>query len=301
MQEILHEGLNRLSKLCLDMRVFITGISGFLGRHLARQLESYGHKVLGVDINPKTIAELRRTNPLIPVLEGSICDEDTLKEIRYRLLRHKITHVVHAAANKYIEKNEENPLEAVDVNVTGSANIAKICQELNIPVLGISTDKAENPSSLYGYTKLLMEEMFAVMGYACYRGVNFFGSDGSVIPIWYAQAMASKPLTVRNLECIRYFTPVSQVVAEIISLLQDEDLKPSIYLPNLAHSLSLHDLLDAFMSFYDYSEFVVGKTLSYEKIREEISVRIQEVPGTVEIVHEWLSNMETFDLLQNKD
>ena len=296
MQETLHEGLNRLSKLCLYMRVFITGISGFLGRHLARTLEAEGHKVIGVDINPKTITELRRTNPLIPIFEGSICEEETLKE----LMRHKITHVVHAAANKYIEKNEENPLEAVDVNVTGSANIAKICQELKIPVLGISTDKAENPSSLYGYTKLLMEEMFAVMGYACYRGVNFFGSDGSVVPIWYAQAMASKPLTVRNLECIRYFTPVSQVVAEIISLLQDEDLKPSIYLPNLAHSLSLHDLLDSFMSFYDYSEFVVEKTLSYEKIREEISSRIQEVPGSVELVHKWLSDMETFDLLQDK-
>ena len=291
MQGILQEGLNRLSKLCLDMRVFITGISGFLGRHLARTLEAEGHKVIGVDINPKTIAELRRTNPLIPVFEGSICEEETLKELRYTLMRHKITHVVHAAANKYIEKNEENPLEAVDVNVTGSANIAKICQELKIPVLGISTDKAENPSSLYGYTKLLMEEMFAVMGYACYRGVNFFGSDGSVIPIWYAQAMASKPLT---------FTPVSQVVAEIISLLQDEDLKPSIYLPNLAHSLSLHDLLDSFMSFYDYSEFVVGKTLSYEKIREDISSHIQEVPGSVELVHTWLSDMETFDLLQDK-
>ena len=148
------------------MRVFITGISGFLGRHLARKLESEGHKVMGVDINSETIRELRDTNPLIPVLEGSICDEETLKEIRYLLMRHGITHVVHAAANKYIEKNEESPLEAVDVNVTGSANIAKLCQELDIPVLGISTDKAENPSSLYGYTKLLMEQMFSVMGYA---------------------------------------------------------------------------------------------------------------------------------------
>ena len=88
------------------MRVFITGISGFLGRHLARKLESEGHKVMGVDINAETIRELRDTNPLIPVLEGSICDAETLKEIRYLLMRHGITHMVHAAANKYIEKNE---------------------------------------------------------------------------------------------------------------------------------------------------------------------------------------------------
>jgi len=282
------------------MRVFITGISGFLGRHLARKLESEGHKVMGVDINSETIRELRDTNPLIPVLEGSICDAETLKEIRYLLMRHGITHVVHAAANKYIEKNEESPLEAVDVNVTGSANIAKLCQELDIPVLGISTDKAENPSSLYGYTKLLMEQMFLVMGYASYRGVNFFASDGSVIPIWYAQALSSESLTVRNLECVRYFTPVEQVVEEIIELLETDDLKPSVYLPEYAHSLTLHDLLDAFMEFYDYREFVVGKTLSYEKIHEDISDRIEVRLGDQALIHEWLSNMSEFDLLQDK-
>ena len=282
------------------MRVFITGISGFLGRHLARKLESEGHKVMGVDINSETIRELRDTNPLIPVLDGSICDAETLKEIRYLLMRHGITHVVHAAANKYIEKNEESPLEAVDVNVTGSANIAKLCQELDIPVLGISTDKAENPSSLYGYTKLLMEQMFSVMGYASYRGVNFFASDGSVIPIWYAQALSSEPLTVRNLECVRYFTPVEQVVEEIIELLETDDLKPSVYLPEYAHSLTLHDLLDAFMSFYDYRDFVVGKTLPYEKIHEDISDRIEVRLGNQALIHEWLSNMSEFDLLQDK-
>ena len=282
------------------MRVFITGISGFLGRHLARTLESKGHKVMGVDINSTTIAELRRTNPLIPVLEGSICDASTLKEIRYLLMRHGVTHVVHAAANKYIEKNEESPLEAVDVNITGSANVAKLCQELGIPVLGISTDKAENPSCLYGYTKLLMEQMFSVMGYASYRGVNFFASDGSVIPIWYAQAMATTSLTVRNLECVRYFTPVEQVVSEIIELLETDDLKPQVYLPTKAHSLSLHDLLDAFMSFYNYRDFVVGKTLPYEKVHEDISDSIQVVKGTTEIVTEWLDNMSEFDLLQDK-
>ena len=282
------------------MRVFITGISGFLGRHLARKLESEGHKVMGVDINSETIRELRDTNPLIPVLEGSICDAETLKEIRYLLMRHGITHMVHAAANKYIEKNEESPLEAVDVNVTGSANIAKLCQELDIPVLGISTDKAENPSSLYGYTKLLMEQMFLVMGYASYRGVNFFASDGSVIPIWYAQALSSEPLTVRNLECVRYFTPVEQVIEEIIELLETDDLKPSVYLPEYAHSLTLHDLLDAFMSFYDYREFVVGKTLSYEKIHEDISDRIEVRLGNQALIHEWLGNMSEFDLLQDK-
>ena len=300
MQETLHEGLNRFTKLWFSMRVFITGISGFLGRHLARTLESQGHKVMGVDINPNTIAELKRTNPLIPVLEGSICDSKTLKEIRYLLMRHGITHVVHAAANKYIEQNEERPLEAVDVNITGSANIAKLCQELSIPVLGISTDKAENPSSLYGYTKLLMEQMFVVMGYSSYRGVNFFASDGSVIPIWYAQAMSTKSLTVRNLECVRYFTPVEQVVRDIIELLETDSLVPSVYLPEYAHSLTLHDLLDAFMSFYDYRDFVVGKTLDYEKVHEDISDQIKVVKGTETLVHKWLSDMDSFDLLQDK-
>ena len=71
-------------------------------------------------------------------------------------------------------------------------------------------------------------------------------------------------------------------------------------MPEYAHSLTLHDLLDAFMSFYDYREFVVGKTLSYEKIHEDISDRIEVRLGNQALIHEWLGNMSEFDLLQDK-
>ncbi|QDT59398.1 UDP-N-acetylglucosamine 4,6-dehydratase (inverting) [Stieleria bergensis] len=282
------------------MKVFITGVSGFLGRHLSRYLESKGHQVAGVDINVKTIAELDRTNPSIPVLHGSICDSGIIEEIKSLLERECITHVVHAAANKYIDRNEEDPLEAIGVNVTGSANVARICKDLGLPVLGISTDKAENPSSIYGYTKLLMEQLFVGMGYGCYRGVNFFGSDGSVVPVWCAQVQASQSLSVRDLNCIRYFTPIQQVAREIVSLLEQEEPTGSLSYPESVHLLSLGDLLESFISFYDYHDYEVGKMLECEKIEEAISKEIQVSTATKATVHAWLSGMNEFDLLQHR-
>jgi FlaA1/EpsC-like NDP-sugar epimerase len=280
------------------MRVFVTGVSGFLGRHLTRCLESKGHQVAGVDINLDTIAELKRTNPSVSVLHGCICDMETVEKIRGVMVRERITHVVHAAANKYIDKNQEDPLEAVGVNVTGSANIARVCKELRVPLLGISTDKAENPSSIYGYTKLLMEQLFAGMGYGCYRGVNFFGSDGSVVPIWCAQVRASQSLSVRDLDCVRYFTPIKQVAREIASLLEQGGATDAVSYPQSVYALRLRELLDYFTTFYEYHDFVVGRTLDYEKIEEEISKDIQVLAATKAMVHSWLSDMNDFDVLQ---
>ncbi len=282
------------------MKIFITGVSGFLGRNLARHLESLGHHVMGVDINRKTIDELSRTNPSIDVIEGSICDPDTIGKIRDAFMSHGTTHVVHAAANKYIEKNENAPLEAVEVNVTGSANIAKICHEFEIPVLGISTDKAINPCSLYGHTKPVMERLFNGMGFDCYRGVNFFGSDGSVIPIWQAQAAASVALTVRQLDSTRYFTPINQTVLEITEILQHREATAAIHLPKSVHLFTLRKLLNAFMSFYNYTNFAVQETHPYEKLHEELGESIQIIVGTDATLHDWFSEMEEHHLVPQR-
>lgn len=281
------------------MKVFITGISGFLGRHLARQLVREGHYVSGVDNNPLTLQHLGETTPSIHLIEGSICDVEVLREIRHHLVGQDITHVVHLAANKYIEKNQESPYEAIKVNVMGSADIGQMCLELGIPLVAISTDKAVEPSCLYGHAKLMMEETLLSMGFSIYQGVNFFGSDGSVIPIWYGQYLSQQPLTVRNLDCVRYFTPVAQVVDELVDLLI-LGIPPGMHLPRTATSVTLAQILEGFSDCFDWHSVLAQENLPYEKLVEDIDSSIVVTQGDSTTVRDWIAGLSEFDLLQDK-
>src|SRR5207237_4492124 len=70
--------------------------------------------------------------------------------------------IIHAAATKFVDLAERQPMECVDVNVTGSQNVARVALEREVrAVIGISTDKAAPPvRNTYGLSKALMERLF---------------------------------------------------------------------------------------------------------------------------------------------
>lgn len=91
---------------------------------------------------------------------------------------------------------EENPCEAVYVNVVGTRQIADIAVEFGAEkMIMISTDKAVNPTNVMGASKRLAEIYVQSLGYAIVEGIvkgktkfittrfgNVLGSNGSVIP-----------------------------------------------------------------------------------------------------------------------
>jgi len=100
--------------------------------------------------------------------------------------------VVHAAALKQVPALEYNPSEAVKTNLLGSQNVIDAALDNKVEkVLLISTDKAVNPVSLYGATKLCAEKLFiaanAYRGFASHpflsvvRYGNVIGSRGSLV------------------------------------------------------------------------------------------------------------------------
>ena len=119
---------------------------------------------------------------------------------------------------------EENPCEAVLVNLQGSRNVADKCIEYGVEkMVMLSTDKAVNPTNIMGCTKRLAEIYTQSLGLAIERGRrkgkttfittrfgNVLGSNGSVIPRFREQIAAGGPVTVTHPDINRYFMSIPE-------------------------------------------------------------------------------------------
>ena len=72
-----------------------------------------------------------------------------------------IDYIIHAAALKIVTTAEENPIECIKTNIIGASNIIDLSLKNKIKkVIALSTDKACNPTNLYGATKLASDKLF---------------------------------------------------------------------------------------------------------------------------------------------
>ena len=138
------------------MKIFITGISGFIGFHLARELKAYGHEILGCDnyngmysphlkMDRCKILEMAE----IPVKNADICSW----QINEYLIE-DCDVIVHLAAWAGVRHSLEQPNVYTKNNIMGTQNIIDIAEKMNIPVVYASS------SSVYaGQNPPFMEDM----------------------------------------------------------------------------------------------------------------------------------------------
>ena len=208
--------------------VMVTGAAGSIGSELVRQLATFGVEELILFDNAETPMhnlrlELEGKFPdlkFVPII-GDVRQERRL-DFAFRTYRPNV--VFHAAAYKHVPLMEENPCEAVLVNVTGSRQVADKCIQYDVEkMVMISTDKAVNPTNIMGCTKRLAEIYVQSLGLAIEEGRkegrtkfvttrfgNVLGSNGSVIPRFREQIEKGGPVTVTDPRITRYFMTIPE-------------------------------------------------------------------------------------------
>lgn len=211
-----------------DKVILVTGAAGSIGSELVRQLAGFGVRKVVLFDNAETPMhnlrlELEESFPnldFVPV----IGDVRVLPRLDCVFRKHHPQIVFHAAAYKHVPLMEENPCEAVLVNVAGSRNVADKCIEYGVEkMVMISTDKAVNPTNVMGCTKRLAEIYVQSLGLAEEKGIvaghtkfvttrfgNVLGSNGSVIPRFREQIEKGGPVTVTHPEINRFFMTIPE-------------------------------------------------------------------------------------------
>ncbi|MBR4505700.1 MAG: polysaccharide biosynthesis protein [Bacteroidales bacterium] len=206
----------------VDKTVLVTGAAGSIGSEICRQLMRYKPtKVIMLDQAESPMYdlqfELRGTYKdqleRMEFVIANVKDRARMEEV-FQLYHPNL--VYHAAAYKHVPFMEENPYEAVYVNVFGTRNLADLSIKYGVQkFVMISTDKAVNPTNVMGATKRMAEIYIQSRStdtthFVTTRFGNVLGSNGSVIPLFKKQLAAGGPLTVTHKDIIRYFMTIPE-------------------------------------------------------------------------------------------
>lgn len=129
------------------MKVLVTGVRGQLGYDVVRELKKRQIEAVGVDVEEMDITDPAQTETVIREAAPDA--------------------VIHCAAYTAVDAAEDNEELCREVNARGTENVARICGEMNIKMMYISTDYVfdgkgtrpwepddpRDPLNVYGQTK----------------------------------------------------------------------------------------------------------------------------------------------------
>lgn len=274
-----------------DKSILVTGGVGSIGSILVETLLKYNPKVVRIfDINESRIFEFEQQlkSKKIRALIGDIRDKERLK----RAIE-DIDVVFHAAALKHVPLCEYNPFEAVKTNIVGTQNLIDVALDEEIEkFILISTDKAVNPNSVMGASKLLSERLTISSNFykgkrktsfSCVRFGNVLGSRGSVVPLFERQIKDEKRITLTDPNMTRFVMSISHSVELVVKasyMARGGEIfvlkMPSISMKHLADFMIEKLALKYDYNVDDIKIDIIGKRLG-EKNFEELMTKDESI------------------------
>jgi len=231
------------------MKVLLTGVAGFIGSHVCRNLAKFGYDVLGIDnINDYYDVELKEgrlhsiENDNFNFLKLDIIEKDKLEKTFDEF---RPDYVIHLAAQAGVRYSLINPQTYIDSNITGFLNILEACRKyspkhliyassssvygLNKKMPFSENDHTDHPKSLYAASKKsneLMAHTYSDLFGIPTTGLRFFtvygpwGRPDMALFIFTNNIVQGKAIKVFNDgEMRRDFTYIDDIVDGIVKLI----------------------------------------------------------------------------------
>jgi FlaA1/EpsC-like NDP-sugar epimerase len=227
----------------------ITGITGFLGRHVVDEVLRRGiyNHIYGISrrwADQETLS--RKWGSDVTMINGDIRNKESVKDV---IGKANWPDVIHAAAYKHISMAQVNTREVIGVNIDGTQNVLDVFSEYDTRnFVFISTDKAAAPVNVYGQSKAVAEQMVLNSGGTVLRFGNVWKSTGSLIEKWHSEMKKDiSVLEITEPTMTRYFYQITDAVDYV---LMATDYSGCKIIPNLK-SCTIAELADAYQIAYN--------------------------------------------------
>ena len=221
-----------------NKKILITGATGSVGSALIKEIiDNYEFKVIRAMSNDEnglfSLKSIIRKNlstygvitrkEKIRLLHGDV------RNLKRCLEATKdIDIVIHAAAMKHVDICEYNPEETISTNILGTKNMVNASLKNKVSrFVFISTDKAVNPSTVMGKSKLDAENIVNKANnkdlkktFHVIRFGNVIGSRGSVLEIFNKQIKSNQNLTITHKEMTRFFMNLDDTTKKILKSIE---------------------------------------------------------------------------------
>lgn len=281
--------------------VLVTGGTGSFGRRFLHTMRTNQkpRRLIVVSRDEQKQHELQQfygADDSIRYVIGDVRNRDRLTSAF-----HGVHVVVHAAAMKQIPTCENNTWEAMLTNVIGARNVVQAAIDAGVErVMNLSTDKAVNPVSVYGATKLLAEKILVEAAtvregrpprFSTVRYGNVLGTRGSVVPMFVRQRPTGV-VTVTDPRMTRFWITRDEGVNFVIHCIERME-GGEVFVPK-APSAGVMDLVETIAPDcrIDYIGIREGEKLHEVLIAEDEARRARELDDMFVI---WPTHSPTFD------